>query len=316
MTSLFAFGGTKTLAVNNGEWGTASSWSPSGVPADGDNVIIPASYTVVIKKDIYKTFPNLYIIVNGILDFDPSGKLDLGINSTILLSSSSSKIQSNGTGSEVISIGGVQKYNGSTDPASISGPAFTSKDTPTSPGGFDYFPLPIKLTHFAAKAQGETVVLSWQTGQEEKAAYFELERSANAQQWQHQATLPAKGSNTTYTYTDAIPLSATGYYRLKLVDVDGRFAYSPVVSVSHTASRSLLVSPNPASSYLQVSLSQPGSQLLELQVINAAGQVVKKQAAASTGYTRLTLEGLMSGTYYLIVKSGAQVLESRGIVVR
>jgi hypothetical protein len=313
LISLLAFAGTKRLTVDNGDWSTGSSWLPAGAPADGDEVIIPEGYTVIVKRAVYSTAPNLYITIYGTMKFEPSGKLELGVNSIIQLLTTEAKILSNGTPSELITIAGTIKFNGKTD-VSVSGPAYTSADTED---GFDpVTPLRIQLTHFAARDSQDGVVITWHTGLEENADRFEIERSANARQWQLLATRPTKGKNITYTYTDALPLPITGFYRLKMIDIDGSFAYSPVVKVAGNSITSLQLGPNPATSYLAVTFSQPGNQLLRLQVLNTAGQVVKEKVMASTGYIRLDLEGLTRGQYYLVVTDNQRVLESRAFLIK
>lgn len=309
---------TKT-AVRSGNWNDKDTWSPAAVPVSGDRVIIPEDIVVSIKGDIYKTSaPDLEISVSGRINFEPSGVLNLGVNSTIQLVSSSSMITSSGTSSELIKINNVTKYNGRADGATLTGPAYASATTGSSSegGGFSPVPLPITLTHFAAKASNGTVVLTWKTAMEEGASHFEIERSADAMRWERLVSLPVRGANTTYSYTDALPLGTTGFYRLKLVDLDETFAYSPVAKVVGHVAASLQVGPNPATNFLNVSLSQSGSRLLQLQVLAAGGQLVKQLSAAPAGYTRLTLDGFPRGQYYLVVKDGAQVVESRAFVVR
>jgi hypothetical protein len=73
--------------------------------------------------------------------------------------------------------------------------------------------------------------------------------------------------------------------------------------------------PNPATNYLQVTLSEPGSELLQLQILTASGLVVKQVTVASTGFIRLNLEGTPRGQYYLVVKDSQQVLETRAFIL-
>ena len=318
LITLYTLGAVRKPVQTTGEWNDPANWSPRGIPANGDDVIIPAGYTVTLKKSTYdKTTTNLNITIEGTLSFDPSGKLYLGILSTIKLTKVTSRIQSNGTGSELISIGTELKYDGKKDPRTITGPAFSSIDTGVSPfGGFNPIPVPIHLTQFSAKPQEGGVVLYWRTGVEENAEYFQMERSANAIHWQPLGTVPTKGSNSGYSYNDIAPLAVTGFYRLKMVDLDGSYEYSPVVKVAGEGMAALQLGPNPTTSYLNVSLAQPGSTLLQLQVVSSSGQVLRQQAAARTGFSRLSLVGLAPGQYYLLVCDDKQLLISKAFVVK
>ena len=69
----------KTVVGNTGTgWGNNANWSSAGVPVDGDEIIIPLGQTISVKGSFYTGTQNLEINVDGTLDFDPSGKLNLG----------------------------------------------------------------------------------------------------------------------------------------------------------------------------------------------------------------------------------------------
>jgi hypothetical protein len=97
-------------------------------------------------------------------------------------------------------------------------------------------PLPVQLLSFDAVANynNQTVDLRWITASEINNAFFTVERSANAQQFQPILTRPGAGnSNTVITYTDVDmnPLMGVSYYRLKQTDFDGTSTYSDIVPV-------------------------------------------------------------------------------------
>jgi hypothetical protein len=97
--------------------------------------------------------------------------------------------------------------------------------------------LPVSLVSFKAIAQHDNqVALHWQTAQEINTTLFELEASANNADWNKVATISAKGnvaSAQSYAFTDKNPIAfgSNIYYRLKIVDKDGSFAYSAVQTI-------------------------------------------------------------------------------------
>lgn len=96
--------------------------------------------------------------------------------------------------------------------------------------------LPLKLVSFTLqKNNNNEVVLHWSVTNQVNTATFEIERSKNGKDnWQTIGNTPAAGiyaANMDYSYTDATPRDGSNYYRLKMVDVDGKFTYSPVQSV-------------------------------------------------------------------------------------
>ncbi len=111
--------------------------------------------------------------------------------------------------------------------------------------------LPVILVDFTAELNSDKMVgLSWQTGQESNSNYFSIERSQDGSAWTPIGTVKAAGtSNTTvdYDFTDESPAAGVNYYRLSMVDRDGRYAYSEVKIVrTSTLVNKVTVYPNPA----------------------------------------------------------------------
>lgn len=127
-----------------------------------------------------------------------------------------------------------------------------------SPGAFSY-PLPVKFTLFTGQMINGAASLKWETAQETNNSHFEIQRSENGTNW---ITLgQVNGNRTTnsvskYQFTDVMPGKGTNLYRLKQVDLDGKFEYSRIVSVKNTGKLlSFVISPNPASDKLQINAS-------------------------------------------------------------
>jgi len=97
--------------------------------------------------------------------------------------------------------------------------------------------LPLQLTAFDAKQYNNTVACSWNTIQKQNTSAFIIEYSTNAAAFTKIGTVSATGnSNNTgsYTFTHKNPQNGINYYRLKMVDADGKFTYSNVVSATVT----------------------------------------------------------------------------------
>ena len=102
---------------------------------------------------------------------------------------------------------------------------------------------------------GSNNVLSWHVANENDLNYYELQRSSDGQNFSAIAQIKATG-NSNYSYSDNI-VSATSlyYYRLKSVDNDGNFKYSPVVKIRIQANGKFAsVNPNPFKQKLLVTI--------------------------------------------------------------
>lgn len=92
-------------------------------------------------------------------------------------------------------------------------------------------PLPVRFTSLQGHLRSDNrMQLTWNVEAEQNVSGYEIERSATGTGFARIGFVPASGQRT-YTYTDAAPL-ATGFYRIKSVDVDGKYGYSTIIRVT------------------------------------------------------------------------------------
>lgn len=149
-------------------------------------------------------------------------------------------------------------------------------------------PLPVTLAYFdASKLGANAAKLVWKTAQEINTAYFEIERSTDAVSFNNIGKTTAAGNSSIaieYSFTDQHPAIGLNYYRLKQVDKDARFIYTParLVRFDGLNTGSIKYYPNPTQGVLNIEL--PESIRREQKIINitnAAGIVVYQVKAGS-----------------------------------
>ena len=144
--------------------------------------------------------------------------------------------------------------------------------------------LPVELVGFEALADGETVVLRWETASETNNAGFEIEHAAaepgGTLRWHVIGFVEGYGTvNEPQRYTHRVPTLAPGRHRFRLrqVDFDGAFEYSPEVEVAVelAATHALAAAyPNPFNPRTQFSLSVAQAQPVTVTVYDALGRRV------------------------------------------
>jgi hypothetical protein len=169
--------------------------------------------------------------------------------------------------------------------------------------------LPLTLLSFTAQPQTNGVALSWVTTHEEQMSHFVLERSADGISYSPLTTLATKGNyaaTTTYNFTDANPLSPVGYYRLKMVDLDGSFTHSAIRSVSFgsgMASGSISCFPNPTTDHLTVRINNVTAAQYRYTLTGLNGMVQQTNTVAlARGTQQVTLslkKNMAPGVYML-----------------
>lgn len=148
----------------------------------------------------------------------------------------------------------------------------------------DRFPtqttLPVTLGAFNVVKAGDFANVSWKTLTEENTSHFVVERSYDGVNFTQAATQRAVGNSTSeqnYQYSDPLNYNYNiVYYRLKSVDIDGKFSYSKIVAIRLAGGpvRELTVFPNPFTDNVKLQMNATRETAATLRVSNAAGQVV------------------------------------------
>jgi hypothetical protein len=192
----------------------------------------------------------------------------------------------------------------------VFGPAITQFDN-SVPNGFNIFvqstTLPVQLAQFLALKNGDgSVKLIWATSQEVNAGYFDIERSGDQSAWTKIGSVKAVGNSSTssnYSYIDRLPVDGTGYYKLKMVDLDGKFKYSKTVAVTvETDSRPLVIYSNPFSDMIRLKVNVSRGQNLTMTVSDMLGKTyINQNYHAQSGDNLVNLPSSISshGVYIL-----------------
>lgn len=140
-------------------------------------------------------------------------------------------------------------------------------------------PLPIVLTSFTVSAEGE---LNWSTAKEENFSHFEIQRAVGDGSFEAIGTVNGNGDSKVdqyYSFMDyALPYGKL-YYRLKSIDIDGVYEYSPVISLERSFNGQIAVFPNPTSQLSAISIQLPVDFQQEISLIsvyNLNGTLVKE----------------------------------------
>jgi hypothetical protein len=145
--------------------------------------------------------------------------------------------------------------------------------------------LPVNLISFKAKLINNTVQLNWQVANESNFKGYEIERSTDGSNFQQVGWEVATGGNGLINYHHHNVLTSAGvyYYRLKMVDHDGAFKYSSLVSVnckSIVSNHVIRVMPNPFVDQVSVQYQAIKAGTLELQLIDITGRQLKRNQYA------------------------------------
>ena len=156
----------------------------------------------------------------------------------------------------------------------------------------------------------------WQTTNEINTDKFIIERSNDSKDFTVAGTLPATKNNSgqnDYSFIDDISNVSTNnqiiYYRLKMIDKDGKFTYSKIVSINiNNMVASVKLFPNPASSVLNVQLLSNASSNANIKIVDTYGKtVLQKTLIGNVATTSFNIEQLSAGIYFVMLEQDGQI---------
>ncbi|MDZ4838688.1 MAG: hypothetical protein SGJ04_01645 [Bacteroidota bacterium] len=188
-------------------------------------------------------------------------------------------------------------------------------------------PIPVKLTKFTATGVNNTVKLDWTTVSEVNNEKFEVERSKNGFNFAKIAEVAGNGNyqgELNYSHIDEKPLVGLSFYRLRQVDFNGDFEYTPMVSIKmNQAENSTLLAgakvyPNPGTQdNLILLLTEMNEEYIDIVITNMSGQTVGSYSAHVSG-TQFSIPvrsilstPVISGIYTITIKGINTLINQR-----
>jgi len=177
-------------------------------------------------------------------------------------------------------------------------------------------PLPVKLIVLSANKVKDDILVAWQTASEMNSDRFEVERlgSALEAEWTTIGKVKAAGNSNSlrnYQFSDdkfaQLQNSQTIFYRLKIVDYDGSFEYSNIVSVSNESNNqeSVFIYPNPFFENLIIKVNCLEAINAYVEVKDISGRILfEKLIQVQNGLLLQSIESLADlneGVYFISV---------------
>ena len=193
-------------------------------------------------------------------------------------------------------------YNGSYWAVTFDVTGFSGFYVHTNP----VYPLPVSFNYLNGVKQGGNHLLTWSvTCNTTPRVTLTLERSADARNFNgiYSITADAVRCSQPFDYTDAQPMAGINYYRLKIVDIDGKITYSNIIALINGAKGFALmnIAPNPVRGNLfKLNTTSANSAKMEVVISDILGRIVNRQTISlSAGYNSndVNVSSLTPGTY-------------------
>ncbi len=175
--------------------------------------------------------------------------------------------------------------------------------------------VPVTLLSFTVRPGNNYNELQWKTSKEINVREFSIEFSKDGQNFSEAGKLSPSGVNSNYVFRHTANNSQKTFYRLKIIDNDNSFKYSPVIVANPGKSGNafLISSIVTQGSPMTIQLHNP---FTSLRIYSAQGQLVDRQNLGNkTGIIYLNTAGWKKGVH-MITLEGAEGVVSRRFVVQ
>ncbi len=162
--------------------------------------------------------------------------------------------------------------------------------------------LPVTWLYINGQWQNNAAQIKWGTASETNTKYFEIEHSSNGISYSKVGTVAAAGNSSLterYEFLHTSPTLGKNYYRIKQIDLDGRFTYSTIIVLQKSdLLTNTLIAPNPVHNETTVYFGEEGSKTLQL--INLNGNILRTDnIGPSINRYTIKLDKLSPGLYLL-----------------
>ena len=180
-------------------------------------------------------------------------------------------------------------------------------------------PLPVELVSFTAKKKDKKdVIAEWKTVGEQNISHFEIEVAKGNADYQNNrfvkigevASPGNSNAERNYSFTDVEPgKSGVRYYRLKIVERDNSFAYSPVRPVVFNNEIQWQVYPNPSDGIYTFIYQLDQSEKMDIKIYDVNGKLAKQTDLGGNGFVQkaeldLKATRFAPGVYLLLAETG------------
>jgi hypothetical protein len=151
----------------------------------------------------------------------------------------------------------------------------------------------------------ETAIISWATAMEENTKEFIVEYSVSGNDFKTLGQISAarnSSSSQTYSFVHNTPPQGFNYYRIKQVDIDGKFSYSKIITLFNADAQQIaVIGPNPVKDVLHI--IEPKEVLMKkMKIYDMNGRMLmRKNVETESRVFGMSTGSLLNGNYILKV---------------
>lgn len=180
--------------------------------------------------------------------------------------------------------------------------------------------LPLELISFTYEVDNcKDISFKWITLSEFNVSHFELLKSENNGAFNIMETILATGNNNSSANIYSLGViqdSKQVFYKLRIVDIDGSYTYSPIIAVHNycvnNGNLELKIFPNPTTSYLKLKFNEFLNEDISITILDVLGMQLQHHVfISSDGNISINTNDLPTGNYIVEVKTSEKIFYNK-----
>jgi hypothetical protein len=161
-------------------------------------------------------------------------------------------------------------------------------------------PVPVSFGNIHVTNNQTYNSITWNTYTEAQTNIFKLERSEDGMYFNPIGEIPAAGSSSTirlYSLTDRNPVNGNNFYRVKMIETDGKYQHSATVKTTNKSQNKWYLQNNPVSDYIQLIGIEKADDIF---IFNPSGAKIFS-SKANGNFINIPATNMHNGIYFIKV---------------
>ena len=178
--------------------------------------------------------------------------------------------------------------------------------------------LPVTIINFTGVKNSGSVLLKWYATYETNFKLFEIERSTDGIAFTSIGEVNGRNLANYSFVDDKLPNSSIVYYRLKMINIDGKFSYSKTVAIRINDNfYNAQIYPNPGKGNFSIQLQHGLTEISILNITDMMGRMVwQQQIAMGEKNFALDVSKLSPGRYFIGIINSTELIKQTFVMIR
>lgn len=176
-------------------------------------------------------------------------------------------------------------------------------------------PLAVEFAYLQGYQSKNEIMIEWITASENNNDYFEIEHSRDGRHFEYVETINGSGNSTdasAYNYMHRFPYNGMNYYRVKMVEFDGSFTHSNVISIELESKDIVNIFPTSVDAELNIKIFNSNIENTPVHIFSATGNRIGEYTiVAGDNSLQIPTSNLTAGLYYVKIK-----LQGEGVITK